>query len=299
MAKTKPMKLINSMTDYFISDLILDAAKFSGFGNLAKKTKLDFGIEKSAVVLTDKNIAKEIGKPLGKYATFDTKEENLLSDTAVDYLSTRIAKTLANLAGVVKWRKPILVLGLGNEIIAGDSLGAKAVDLIKTTRAQVEAMTTTKQNLCAFKASVYGKTGIRSSEVATAFVKNIQPELVILVDSLATSTVSRVGCSFQISNTGITPGSGVSRDKDAIDKDLLGVDVISIGVPLMLNMSTLLYSFAMDYADQLGAKTDVYKLRSKLQDGGLGNLIVAPKDIDVVSSIASKIIANSITKAFL
>lgn len=115
---------------------------------------------------------------------------------------------------------PVLVVGLGNRHIVADSLGQRSVERIKVSRFVQTGKT---QSVCAFATGVLGMTGIQSAELVAGLVEKIKPSCVILIDSLATGAVSRLGKSFQISSCGISPGSGVGQDKERIDKSILSV----------------------------------------------------------------------------
>ena len=119
-----------------------------------------------------------------------------------------------------------------------------------------------------------------------------------MIDSLATGVVSRLGKSFQISSCGISPGSGVGQDKERIDKSILSVPTFSIGVPLLLSLRTGIYAFVKDFAKEENLQINEYNLRKKLADCALADLIVAPRDIDLVVNVASSILANAINIAF-
>lgn len=131
-------------------------------------------------------------------------------------------------------------MGLGNRNIVSDALGDKVVSQINVARAHD---TTAKAKLCAISPGVLGTTGMQTSKIVSAIADKINPSVVILIDALATSCAKRLGCSFQISNSGISPGSGVGQEKERIDKSILGVPTICIGVPMMLSLRTSIYAF--------------------------------------------------------
>lgn len=141
-------------------------------------------------------------------------------------------------------------------------------------------------------------TGIQSAELVAGVVEKIKPSCVILIDSLATGVVSRLGKSFQISSCGISPGSGVGQDKERIDKSLLSVPTFSIGVPLLLSLRTGIYAFVKEFAKDENMQINEYALRQKLADSLLSDLIVAPRDIDLAVNVASNIVSGAINDAF-
>ncbi|MDE6302553.1 MAG: GPR endopeptidase, partial [Clostridia bacterium] len=121
---------------------------------------------------------------------------------------------------------------------------------------------------------------------------------VILIDSLATSSISRVGTSFQISTAGISPGGGIGQDKQRIDRSVLGVPTIAIGVPLMLSMRTAIYDFVKYYSEQIGVGMDEYRVRACMVDKNLSNLVVAPKEIDFFVDASAGVIASALNRTF-
>ena len=190
----------------------------------------------------------------------------------------------------------MLVVGLGNRHIVADSLGQRCIESVKVTR-YVEAGGR-KQSVCAFATGVLGMTGIQSAELIAGATAKIKPSCVILVDSLATGSVARLGKSFQISSTGISPGSGVGQHTESIDKSVLSVPTFAIGVPLLLSLRTGIYSFVKDFLDEEKIEANEYNLRKKLADCALSDLIVAPRDVDLAVSLSSKIVAGAINTAF-
>ena len=141
-------------------------------------------------------------------------------------------------------------------------------------------------------------TGIQSAELVSGAVSKIKPSCVILIDSLATGAVSRLGKSFQISSCGISPGSGVGQDKERIDKSVLSVPTFSIGVPLLLSLRTGIYTFVKELAGEEKLDINEYNLRAKLAKNTLSDLIVAPRDIDYVVGVASNVVSKAINLAF-
>lgn len=239
--------------------------------------------------------SKRIGRERGVYITFDCKSSVFTNMNASNFLTRQIARSLTELVGILKKSSPVLVVGLGNRHIVADSLGQRSVERIKVSRF---VQTGKKQSVCAFATGVLGMTGIQSAELVAGLVEKIKPSCVILIDSLATGAVSRLGKSFQISSCGISPGSGVGQDKERIDKSLLSVPTFSIGVPLLLSLRTGIYAFVKEFAKDENMQINEYALRQKLADSLLSDLIVAPRDIDLVVNVASSILANAINTAF-
>lgn len=280
-----------------VTDMATEAAQAANLGELCKLQKLSYGIEQRSLNIKTRDLAKKVGRECGVYITYDcpkTVYENQRHARAAErYLS----QTVSSLIGTQKKSAPVLVVGLGNAQIVADSLGQRVAGNIRVTRKNIEVSYST-QSVCSLKTGVLGTTGMQSHEVTKAIVDKIKPCYVILIDALATSMITRIGTSFQISTAGITPGSGVGQDKERIDKNTLGVPVLAIGVPLMLSLRTSIYSFIKEYTAAIGCQNDEFRLRENLIKNNLSNLVVTPKDIDVLVEGSALIIANAINAAF-
>ena len=283
------------LNEYCVTDMALESADGVDLSNYATQKKLSYGIEKRIVNIKSVELAKIIGKDRGVYITLDCKRSVLEGKTTMNYLSACISDCVRELVGILKKSSPILVVGLGNRNIVSDALGDKVVSQINVARAHD---TTAKAKLCAISPGVLGTTGMQTSKIVSAIADKINPSVVILIDALATSCAKRLGCSFQISNSGISPGSGVGQEKERIDKSILGVPTICIGVPMMLSLRTSIYAFLKDYLQDEKIDINEFSLRQKMSEESLSNLVVAPKDVDYLVSLCSKTIANALNGAF-
>lgn len=288
--------VMNILKNYgFITDIALESAEATGFGQSVEGIELSYGIVKRTLRVKTQEESKRIGRERGVYITYDCKSNVFTNRNASNFLTRQIARSLAELIGILKKSTPVLVVGLGNRHIVADSLGQRSVEGVKVTRFIQSGK---KQSVCAFATGVLGMTGIQSAELVAGAVEKIKPSCVILIDSLATGSVSRLGKSFQISSCGISPGSGVGQDKERIDKSVLSVPTFSIGVPLLLSLRTGIYAFVKDFAKEENLQISEYNLRKKLADCALSDLIVAPRDIDFAVNVASNIVASAINVAF-
>lgn len=281
-------------TTHFVTDMALEAAEALGAYDLSKHTELSMGIVRHTLNIKNGELAKQLGRERGVYITYDCPMTVHSVTRVANAVKGYVSRTLSALAGTLKRTSPVLIIGLGNADISADSLGQRTADGIEVTRQNISDVR--RQSVCAFATSVLGRTGIQSAELAVAVTQKIKPSLVVLVDSLATGNVSRVGTSFQVSTAGIAPGSGVGQDKERIDKGVLGVPVIAIGVPLMLSLRTALYGFVHEFMQ--GQPVDEFRLRESMADKKLSALVVAPKDIDFMATNAARIIAEAINEAF-
>lgn len=254
-------------------------------------------IQLSEVVIRTEEAAQQLGKPCGKYLTLECA---LLSEHDPD---ARIA--MANLLGeelcrLVEPRKdaPVLVIGLGNRGVTPDALGPAVVDRTLVTRhmLQSEYAMSGLNSVCAIAPGVLGVTGIETVELVQSLVKKVQPGVVLCIDSLAARDSGRIGCTVQISNTGIQPGSGVGNHRRALTRDTLGVDVIAVGVPTVVYAATLARD-AFALLDRGASEDGLSAMEKELLGTNLGNLIVTPRDIDAIVSNCAALIAGGINRA--
>jgi len=279
-----------------ITDLAVEAAQINGLGELSKNTELSYGIVQRYLNVKSSELSKQIGRERGVYITFDCPRDMFDDERALNALSKYISTAVSGLLGTLRKSTPVLVVGLGNAGIIADALGERTVNGVKVTKQYQQSYS--RQHVCAMTTGVFGTTGIQSADIASAVADRIKPCAVILIDSLATSSVARVGTSFQISTAGISPGGGVGQDKDRIDKSVLGVPTVAIGVPMMLSMRTAIYNFVKEYSEKSGASVDEYRLRAEMVEKNLSNLVVAPKEIDYFVNTAALVISGALNKSF-
>lgn len=213
-----------------------------------------------------------------------------------DTLKQNLIEILANcLSGLLKqnnYKKSdkVLVVGLGNEKITADSLGALTTNGLHITRHIIENENTSFQNksmpnLSAIKSSVSGITGLKSFDIIMGTIERTQPDFVIAVDTLACKSITRLSSAIQISDIGIEPGSGINNAKQKLDMDSLGLPVIAIGVPFVIYASNILREFAVEK-----------NIEIKPNDA-LGRLIVTSKEIDIIVNDFAYVISQAINEA--
>ncbi len=195
----------------------------------------------------------------------------------------------------------ILAVGLGNPALTPDALGPMCVSRLHVTRHLSDALGTDVYRLCAITPRVLGQTGIETLELVQGAVHAVQPDLVILIDALAASELNTLTKTVQISTTGIHPGGGVGNKRQALDRDSLGVPVMTIGVPTVIAAATLIYR-ALEDAGLLKESdttdsTQKNRLNCVLSAADIG--CVAPKDIDASVVEYAHLIAGIINELTL
>lgn len=275
-----------------------DALEKHSLADLAKEKTLSCGITQKIVNLKDAALARKIGRERGVYVTFDCAASALSSERGIKALQGYIANTVSELFGVQGRKSAVLVVGLGNDEILADSLGCRVVRLLRVSDTAEVSRKNGRPRLCAFAAGVEGVTGIKTAETVEGVCARLKPSAVIVVDSLATASATRLGASFQITSAGIAPASGVGGDKARIDRSTLGVPVVAVGVPLVLSMRTVLKTFSDEYTAAVGCEGNEFKMRELMAEKRLSGLVVAPKEIKFYVESAANIVAGAINKAY-
>ncbi len=257
--------------------------------------------------------SKKLGKPIGNYITLDISENTVYDSELMEEVALVGGQILRKLIGTDE-EKTALVVGLGNWKVTPDSLGPKVMEKIMITRHLKNLMPDQFDeeinSVCAIAPGVLGITGIETFEIIKGIVQKIKPSVVICVDSLASRKVERINKTIQISDTGISPGAGVKNNRMKINEENLGVKVIAIGVPTVVDASTIVNDSMDLIIDELLNQTEkgsiFYKelieldkeeknrLIKELLEPYLGKLMVTPKEVDLVIDGFSKIISKSI-----
>ena len=243
------------------------------------------------VEILDESGEAALGKPRGNYITLEMPA--LCRREKSDYLgaAAAVAEQISALLPVGD-KAPVLVAGLGNRDMTSDAIGPKAIDFVFVTRhliAGVPAHFGDFRPVSALAAGVMGDTGMESGEILKAVAQAVQPACIVAVDALASRSVERIFTTIQISDTGIVPGSGVGNHRMALNRETMGVPVIAIGVPTVVNAATL----CLDLLEKTGQRgADPEKL---LKIGA--ELFVTPRDVDALGETLSKVLGLGISLA--
>ena len=271
----------------FRTDLALERCEFLGKKETdgieieefeAKKAKV------SRITVTNENGEKLVGKPKGLYVTVEVapfaKHAQFIDDS-LEALVTEIRRFLPE-------KGSVLVAGLGNMKITPDALGPKCASMIFSTRHITgellkETGLSGLRTVRSFSTGGTGDSGAQAGEVLQGLIGTLKPDAVITIDALAARSVSRLGNTVQMCSTGIVPGSGVGNARQEISSKTLGVPVIAIGVPTVVDAATLI----TDYS----GKSDVSFL------DGTKNMMVTPREVDLMIERAAKLTALAINCA--
>lgn len=276
--------------------------------------EIDKNIKVSRVKITNKNGEDAIGKPVGNYITIDIKNLKTATDDDIQKASEVLTKELQNIFDVhIQKQDEILVVGLGNVYVTPDSLGPKVINEIDVTRHFINYMPQYVEEgtrmVSAISPGVLGTTGIETVEILKGIVDNTNPKLIIVIDALASRSIDRISSTIQISDTGIIPGAGVGNTRKEISKNTLGIPVIAIGIPTVVDLATLVSDGIDIFVEKLqqGANSNEYLNKLKEEDNydqvkealnvGDYNMIVTPKEIDDLIENMKDVVARGINFA--
>lgn len=276
--------------------------------NISEKIKV------SKVKITNSNGEKAIGKPIGNYITIDVKGLKVADDDEIQKISDVLSKELKEILDKhVEKQEDILIVGLGNIYVTPDALGPKVINEIDVTRHLIKYLPQYVEEgtrpVSAIAPGVLGTTGIETVEILKGIVENINPKLLIVIDALASRSIDRISSTIQISDTGIVPGAGVGNTRQEISEKTLGIPVISIGIPTVVDLGTIIDEGLDIFIEKLQEKAESNEYLNKLKEQdnyeeikeALApndyNMIVTPKEIDDLIENMKDVIARGINYA--
>lgn len=268
------------------------------------------------VEVIDGQGAEIMNKDIGKYITLESNLMKFDDDESREEIISYLKDELVDIFGQDK-NKKTLVIGLGNRNITSDALGPKSVSKTLVTRHLFKNYNKDYDDdfteVSALSPGVMGVTGIETSEIVKSLVEKVKPDRVVAIDALASRKMERVNSTIQISTAGISPGGGVGNTRKSLTKETLGVEVIAIGVPTVVDAATLTIDVLDMAIDNLIAQSEetesFYEMLKKLKeeekyhlikdslDPYDKNLIVTPKDIDDTIENLSIIISEGLNRS--
>ncbi len=256
------------------------------------------------VQIETKNAAKRMGKPVGTYITMEVP--GLAEDDTGfhDKISKLLAEQIRELLGQEEKleEKSIMIVGLGNRAVTADALGPKVIDHLSVTRHILntygkEAYTQAVPSISAMEPGVMAKTGIETSEMVAGVVKNTNPDCLIVIDALAARSTKRLYTTIQISNTGISPGSGVGNHRNAINEEVMGVPVLAIGIPTVVDAATIVGDACEAWWHESLKEPGPFPEEVRKYFRDLKNMYVTTKEIDEIVECISYTVSEALNSA--
>lgn len=308
--------MINFRTDLALerNEVYKEKNKLNEIDGVSVNNETINEVEISRIKILNEEGEKILQKPAGTYITLDVKKLKLADEEKLSKIAETVADELRKIVGEhVNETEDILVVGLGNLYVTPDALGPKVVPEIEVTRHILEYMPSIMPEdtrpVSAISPGVLGVTGIETMEILKGVVQNVKPKLLIVIDALATRSIDRISSSIQIADTGIVPGAGVENTRKEISKKTLGIPVIAIGIPTVVDLATItnecidifiesLQEKAMsnDYLNKLKENDNYEEIKEALVPKDY-NMIVTPKEIDKLIENMSKIVSSAINMA--
>lgn len=316
------MKSFNFRTD--MADERVDTYKqvnnLTEIDGIKVESKTEDILTITTVDVLNENGKNAVKKDIGKYVTMEMKEIEYLTDEQKQKVIEALADQIRTVIG--RDVNSIMIVGLGNAEVTPDALGPKVVSFVNVTRHMLmyakEYVEPGTKEISAISPGVLGTTGIETEEIVESVTKFVKPDVLIVIDSLASMSMSRIGKTIQLGNTGITPGAGIGNKRRALNKEGLGIDVIAIGVPTVVDMATItneaidkltdsLKNEATNYMNHGLNKEKIEEIFSLFDRDDRYNMIanalhtdnyiVTPKEIDNVILKISEIIASGLNLA--
>lgn len=283
-------------------------------GVKSAEDEIDKNIKVSRVYVLNENGEQAIGKPKGTYITIDVKNLKLAGDEEIQKTSEVLSNELKNMLDQhVQKQGELLIVGLGNIYVTPDALGPKVINEIDVTRHIIKYLPQYVEegtrSVSAISPGVLGTTGIETVEILKGIVDNVKPKLLVVIDALASRSIDRISSTIQISDTGIVPGAGVGNTREEISQKTLGIPVIAIGIPTVVELATLVSDGIDIFIDRLQEKAESNEYLNRLQENdkyeevkealnvGEYNMIVTPKEIDDLIENMKDIVARGINFA--
>ena len=262
------------------------AEETSELSGVSARELVSNGFPVTRVRILNEEGERALGKKRGSYVTVElsgiSRRETETFPKAIETVAEELSRILPESRGCV------LIVGLGNDGITPDAVGKSTIENIVVTRHLVDTLPELFGGLrpvSAVTPGVLGMTGVESGEIIRGVCDKVKPDFIIVIDALASLRLSRLCKTVQITDTGIVPGSGVGNARAAITRETMGVPVVAIGVPTVVDIATIIRSFA----DDSGIDISPEKLSEYSE-----KLLVTPKDIDIHVSDIGRILGYAI-----
>ena len=292
---------MNFRTDFADERLeICNEKDYANKGIKVENRKISDKLDICKVDVTNSDGEKLLGKKIGTYTTVNIKDLEIITKDEFEAVKKIFATEIGTF---IKDARSLLIIGLGNSETTADSIGPKVVNNLKITRHilkyEPDLLPKNTISTSAIAPGVLGTTGIETEEIVKSMVEIVKPDKTIVIDAMATSNTERLLKTIQISDTGIEPGAGVNNKRKEISKDTIGVPVIAIGVPTVVDAAVIVAQSFEKLSEKFGEfeflKGSSFEERYKLiKLSSDEDLVVMPKDIDSLVDNLKEIISFGI-----
>ncbi|HHX87312.1 MAG TPA: GPR endopeptidase [Firmicutes bacterium] len=275
------------------------------------------GIAVSRVKIETSEAASRLGKAPGSYVTVEAPGLRRKDSNLQDRVSEVLTRELLNILPLSdQLQNTVLIVGLGNWNVTPDALGPRVVEELLVTRHLFELKNPVLgegfRSVCAISPGVLGITGIETGEIIQSLIPRVSPSLVIAIDALAAHRLERLHTTIQVADTGVTPGSGVGNRRLSITSQTIGVPVIAIGVPTVVDASTIVNDTMDALVEGFKKQAETLAIAGALEgldqnrrmelikevlEPYVGNLMVTPKEIDAFIEDMAMVIAAGLNAA--
>ncbi len=251
------------------------------------------------VIIESRNGARIMGKPMGTYITLEAPRMVMPDEDYHREISEKVAKQIRELLPDHKEELSVLVVGLGNRDVTADALGPNVADQLHITRHVVKEFGKAAYNknrmhmISAIVPGVMAKTGMETCEIIRGIVEQTAPDVIIAIDALAARSTKRLNRTIQITDTGVQPGSGVGNHRHALTEETLGIPVIGIGIPTVVDAGTIVGDAVEQVEREMLFCSDTHTLKM----AELQNMYVTTKDIDDIINRLSYTISEALNIA--
>lgn len=281
------------------TDLALESVYTHQNDGIQKKTEQKKECTVTRIEITTEEASQLVEKPMGNFITLELEKNLGVDPDSIENLVQILAEEIRKLLPEVKGR--ILVVGLGNRMITPDALGPDTMERIMVTNHAMQYLQEGGNGdfspVSAICPGVLGITGIETAEIVKGVVERYQPSVVIAVDALCARTPKRMFRTLQLTDTGIHPGSGVGNRRDGLNQESLGVPVIAVGVPTVVDSDCIVHTAISRFFEANNSLEEAGNMIGDMMKYTEGEMFVSPKDIDNLIAKSARVIAGGINLA--
>ncbi len=281
------------------TDLALESIYTHENEGIKKQERIESNCTVTEISITTQEASELIGKPMGNFITLEFQS---FPDYDPDVLERNVAIIAKELSALLPENSGrILVVGLGNRKITPDALGPSTLDRVMITNHVMNYINTDESNdfraVCGICPGVLGITGMETVDIVKGVAEQYEPSLVIAVDALCAGSPERMFSTVQLTDTGIHPGSGVGNRRDGLNEETLGVPVIAIGIPTVVDSHSIVYSAVSEFFRANDSLDEAENMMTDMMKFAKAGLFVSPKDIDRLISCSARTLAGGINLA--